>query len=370
MSMATDPASSPARGGRDLATTMPDPTPRRDPVIVPKADRDPGVTDRIASAIDPLERRTLGRTPVCVSRLGVGGGSAFVRAGDEGRHLLDAAWDAGLRHFDTAPLYGDGESERSYGEALRRRPRDAFAVSTKVGREGQRSFDYSGEGVRRSLARSFERLHVDRIDLALIHDVDPDMHGEAFERRFDEAITQALPVLDSLRAAGTLGAVGVGLKDTDVALRLLEAGRFDAVMLAGGYTLLQHGALDALLPWCVAHDVSVLLAAPYNTGILATGAVEGARYFYRPAPPDILERTRQLEVACARHGVPLAAAALQFPLFHPAVASVVVGHERAEEVARNLVLLRHPIPVALWHELKDARLLPAHAPTPERESAP
>lgn len=315
-------------------------------------------------AIDPIERRALGETAIGVSRLGIGGGSAFVRAGDESDALVDAAWQCGLRYFDTAPLYGDGESERRFGHALARRPRGEYVLSTKVGREGQRAFDYSAAGVRDSIRRSCERMGVERIDIAYIHDVDPDLHGGRFEHRFDEAIGGAYAALAALRDESTIAAIGVGLKDWKVALRLAQAVRLDCIMLAGGYTLLQHGGLEALLPWCVDNRVSIVLAAPYNTGILATGAIDGARYYYQPAPPAIIERTQRLEAACARHGVPLAAAALQFPLHHPAVASVVVGHERADEVGRNQALLRFPIPVALWAEMKRQGLIPGHAPTP------
>lgn len=314
--------------------------------------------------IDPIERCPLGRTALTLSRLGVGGGSAFGRAGNAGVELLDACWDAGLRYFDTAPLYGKGESERRYGQALRQRPRDAFVLSSKVGRIDENEFDYSASGVRASLSRSLERLGLSRIDAVMIHDVDPDMHGDQFEQCFDAAMTGAYAVLSDLRHQGVIRAIGMGLKNWDVALRMARAVRLDCIMLAGGYTLLQHGALHELLPWCAENGVSVILAAPYNTGILATGAIAGARYYYLPAPAEILERTRRLEGACARHGVPLAAAALQFPLFHPAVASVVVGHEKAAEAAQNLALMRHPIPAALWAELKEERLIPETAPVP------
>jgi D-threo-aldose 1-dehydrogenase len=312
--------------------------------------------------IDPLARVPVG-TGVAVSRLGVGGGSSFGRAGDAGVALVDACWDAGLRYFDTAPLYLGGESERRFGEALAHRPRDAFVLSTKVGRLAPERFDYTRAGVAASLAASLERLRLTRIDIALIHDVDPDLHGEAFGRRFDEAMEGAYALLSEWRAQGHVRAIGVGVKDWDVCLRFARAGQFDCIMLAGGYTLLQHGALAELLPHCEAHGIPVLLAAPFNTGILATGAVPDARYYYQPAPEAILERTRAIEAICARHGVPLPAAALQFPLQHPAVASVVVGHERPGEVARNLALLRHPIPAALWAELKEEALLPEAAPT-------
>jgi D-threo-aldose 1-dehydrogenase len=317
----------------------------------------------LTTGIAPAERRDVGSTGVRVSRLGVGGGSSFMRAGDRTSALVGAAWDAGLRHFDTAPLYGGGDSERRLGSALSARPRDKFVLSTKVGREpgrdGQHVFDYSARHVRESLLRSCERLRTDHIDIVFIHDIDPDMHGEEFEARFDEVVHETYPALVALRGEGVVRAIGVGLKDWDVSLRLAEALRLDGVMLAGGYTLLQHGALDALLPWCERNGVGVLVAAPFNTGILATGAIEGARYYYRPAPPDILERTRRIEAACARHGVPLPAAALQFPLRHPAVVSVVVGHEGPDEVVRNTGLLTTPLPAGLWSDLREGGLIPA-----------
>jgi D-threo-aldose 1-dehydrogenase len=312
----------------------------------------------LAALMDPAARRSLGRTQVSVSQLGIGGGSSFVRAGGDGPAVIDAAWNAGLRYFDTAPLYGAGESERTYGAALAHRPRDAFAVSTKVGREAVDEFDYSAQSVARSIARSCERLGTSRIDIALIHDVDPQMHGESFETRYEEAIAGAYTELAALRDRGVVGAVGIGVKDSRTALRMLKDAAFDCVMLAGGFTLLVHDALDELLPFCSARGVSVLLAAPFNTGILATGAIDGARYFYAPAPAAILERTRRIEGTCARHGVSLPAAALQFPLLHPAVASVVVGHERPQDVARNVAYMRHDIPAALWAELREEGLLP------------
>jgi D-threo-aldose 1-dehydrogenase len=312
---------------------------------------------------DPLARFPVGGTGLTVSRLGVGGGSAFSRAVDnEGPSLLDTCWDAGLRYFDSAPLYGAGTSERRFGKSLASRPRDEFVLSTKVGRIGPAEFDYSTSAIHRALAGSRERLGFSRIDLVLIHDLDPDLLGESFERAFSEAVTEAAPALTALRDAGSIGGFGVGVKNWDVCLRFAPAVPVDCFMLAGGYTLLQHGALAELLPYCVAHGISVLVAAPFNTGILATGAIEGARYYYQPADPTILARTRRLESVCARHGVRLAAAALQFPLLHPAVASVVVGHESPHEVERNLQLLRDPIPPALWSDMKSEGLLPHDAP--------
>lgn len=317
-----------------------------------------------STIIDPIERRPLGRTKLTVSRLGVGGGSSFGRAGDAGAQVLNTCWDAGLRHFDTAPLYGRGESELRYGQMLRARPRDEFVLSTKVGRNAPDSYDYSASGVTGSIEGSMERLGLGRIDLVSIHDLDRDKHGDEFDARYEQAVSGAYAVLKALRSSGEIGAVGVGLSSPDVALQMARSCKLDYIMLAGAYTLLEHSALVELLPWCQENEVSVLLAAPFNTGILATGAVEGARYFYKPAPQSVVDRTRRLEAVCGRHGVPLAAAALQFPLLHPAVTSVVVGHAKPGEVLRNLALLRYPVPGALWDEMKEGGLIPGLAPTP------
>ena len=317
--------------------------------------------------------RRLGTTGLHVSRLGVGGGSLINQAGDGGvRAILDAAWEAGLRFYDTAPLYADGESERRFGAALRHRPRDEYVLSTKLGRTAGASgnhFDYGAPAAEASVAASLGRLGLSRLDVALIHDVIPALHGERFEARFAEAMIGAHPVLERMRGEGRLGAVGVALREPAVAVRFLRAGRFDCVMLAGGWTLLQHGALDELLPHCLAHGVSVLVASPFNTGILATGPVDGARYDYHPAPPEILERAARLDAACRRHGVPLAAAALQFPLRHPAVASVVTGHQGVAELRENLRLLARPVPAALWRELEKDELIPV-LPEPAPRDTP
>jgi D-threo-aldose 1-dehydrogenase len=303
---------------------------------------------------DPSERRPIGRTPLRVSRLGIGGGSLFSSIGDTAvAALVDHCWDRGLRYFDTAALYAGGVSEQRFGTALADRPRAEHVVSTKAGRtteDGQNRFDYSRDGVLHSIERSLAKLKRDRLDIVSIHDIDPDLHGDAYEARFAEAMDGAYPALAELRSQGVVGAIGVAVKNWQVCRRFADAGDFDCLMLAGGYTLLQRDS-EPFLDDCVTRGISVLLAAPFNTGILATGAVEGARYFYKPAPPEVLERTRRIEALCRRHEVPLPAAALQFPLRHPAVASVVVGHQSAEEVDRNLALLQQDIPEALWADL-------------------
>jgi D-threo-aldose 1-dehydrogenase len=334
-----------------------------------------------------LPRRPLGRTPLTVSVLAfgaapLGGLYREVSAGDA-RAAVQGALAAGVTYFDTAPLYGHGLSEHRLGDALREVPRDAFVLSTKVGRLLRPSqgapppdglfanalpfdyvYDYSRDGVRRSLEDSLQRLGLARVDIALIHDVVPRWHGADFERRFRESMEGAYPALAELRAAGIVRAIGVGVKDSDVCLRYLDAGDFDCLMLAGQYTLLCHDALPALLPRCARDGVGLVLAAPFNSGILATGAGPDARYFYQPAPPEILERTRRIEAVCRRHEVPLPAAALQFPLAHPAVTSVVPGARSRAEIDANVELVRRPIPPALWQELKAEALLPEAAPVP------
>lgn len=303
---------------------------------------------------DPIERRPVGRTPLRVSRLGIGGGSLFSSIGDDAvAALVDHCWDRGLRHFDTAALYAGGVSETRFGNALADRPRDEHVLSTKAGRtteDGENRFDYSRDGLLRSVERSLAKLKRDRLDIVFIHDVTPDLHGDSYEARFAEAMDGAYPALDELRRQGVVSAIGVGVGNWQVCQRFAEAGAFDCMMLAGGYTLLRQDSVP-FLDDCVKRGISVLVAAPFNTGILATGAIEGARYHYKPATPEVLEQTRRIEAVCRRHDVPLPAAALQFPLRHPAVASVVVGHQSAEEVDRNLALLQRDIPEALWAKL-------------------
>ena len=334
-----------------------------------------------------LPRRPLGRAPLAVSVLGFGaaplGGLYHEVSEADAAAAVEAALAAGVTYFDTAPLYGHGLGERRLGDALRAAPRDSFVLSTKVGRLLRPSqgapppdglfanalpfdyvYDYSAAGARRSLEDSLQRLGLARVDVALIHDVVPRWHGRDFECRFRESMEGAYPALAELRSAGVVRAIGVGVKDWDVCLRYLGAGDFDCVMLAGQYTLLCQDALPELLPHCARAGVAVLLASPFNSGILATGAAPDARYFYQPAPPEILARTRRIEAVCRRHDVELPAAALQFPLAHAAVSSVVAGARSRAEVDANVRLLRRPIPPAFWQELKAEGLLSAEAPVP------
>lgn len=296
--------------------------------------------------------------------------------------LVDAAFDRGIRHFDTAPLYGAGLSETRMGRALARRPRDQIVLSSKVGwileddptvaADGpyvalpgrRRRCDYSGDGALRSIEASLQRLGTDRLDIVYIHDLDTAAHGDALDARFAEVMAGAYPALARLRTEGVVGAIGFGVNEWQICMTALAHADPDCFMLAGRYSLLDQSALIELLPLCLAREVGVVIGGPYNSGILATGAVPGAHYDYRPAGPDILDRTRALGVVCRDHGVPLAAAAVQFAGAHPAVVSVVPGMRSVAELESNLGLFDLPIPRALWQDMKQAGLIDPAAPTP------
>jgi D-threo-aldose 1-dehydrogenase len=341
-------------------------------------------------AVDPRERVRLGQTGLRVSRLGFGGASigGLFSAVDDGAAIAAVrhAWDLGIRSFDTAPLYGYGASERRVGTALRERPRDEFVLSTKVGRlvrdeasippgadidrqelDGREDayyvrtrpvrlvFDYSADGVRRSIEESLERLGFDRVDVALIHD--PDDHWRA-------AIDEAWPAMAQLRDEGVIRAVGAGMNQSAMLARFARETDMDVFLLAGRYTLLDQGALDELLPLCVERGIGVLVGGIMNSGVLADPR-PGSRFDYAPASPEVLERARRLGEVCARHGVPLRAAAMQFPLAHPAVVSLVAGVRTAAHLDDYPAMLAHPIPDSLWNELRAEGLLRADAPVPD-----
>jgi D-threo-aldose 1-dehydrogenase len=304
----------------------------------------------------------------------------------DARATLDAAWDIGCRYFDTAPLYGLGLAETRLNGFLREHRAEPVLLSTKVGRlldrcaPSERSaigrffdtpsrrgqYDYSYDGVMRSLEFSLERLGVDTIDILYCHDVDVFTHGsqQAADRRIAEFMAGGYRALDQLRAAGAVKAIGAGVNEWQVCETLAKAGDFDLFLLAGRYTLLEQDSLQSFLPLCEAKGIGIVLGGPFNSGILATGPRPGAFYDYDPAPPPILERVGRIEAICNAHSVPLAAAALQFPLAHPAVASVIPGGQSPRELHQNFELLCHPIPAALWEDLKRAGLLRSDAPVP------
>jgi D-threo-aldose 1-dehydrogenase len=304
----------------------------------------------------------------------------------EAEATLEAAWEVGCRYFDTAPLYGLGLAESRLNPFLRSKRGRPFVLSTKVGRllkvcppaerTGQGKFfdtpsrkevyDYSYDGVMRSLEASFERLGVDAIDIVLCHDVDVFTHGSkaASDARIREFMEGGYRALVELRDTRFIKAIGAGINEWQVAEAMARQGDFDLFLLAGRYTLLEQEALDSFLPLCVERGIGILLGGPYNSGILATGPRPGAFYNYDPAPPEILDRAARLLKVCQSHGVALAEAALAFPLGHPAVVSVIPGGARAEEVRRNAANLRVRVPASLWSDLKAQGLLRADAPVP------
>jgi D-threo-aldose 1-dehydrogenase len=314
-------------------------------------------------------------------RLGLGTsplGNLFAAVTDgEARAVIDAAWDAGVRTFDTAPHYGLGLAERRLGAALADRPRSEYVLSTKVGRllvpdpagagrlddDGfvvpavwRRVWDFSADGVRRSLEASLERLGLDRVDVVYVHD--PDGHG-------DQAVTEAVPALAELRDQGVIGAVGVGMNQWQLPARFVRESDVDVVMLAGRYTLLEQSALAEFLPLCEERGIHVVIAGMFNSGLLARQDVpDDATHDYRAAPADLIDRARRIAEVCARHGTTLPAAALWFPFGHPAVTGAVVGARTAAEILANVAALTTPLPAGLWADLRDEGLLAADAPTP------
>ncbi|MEU9358747.1 aldo/keto reductase [Streptomyces sp. NPDC048301] len=323
-----------------------------------------------------MRRSRLGHSTVEITELSFGAaaiGNLFTEVDPEdAAATVAAAWDEGVRHFDTAPHYGLGLSERRLGEALRDKPRQAYTVSTKVGRlldplpaeaaalqglsEGyavphthRRRWDFSADGIRRSIEDSLERLGLDRIDVVHLHD--PDDHGEA-------AFREGYPALERLRAEGVVGAIGAGMNQTAMLTRFLRETDVDAVLCAGRHTLLDHEALDELLPEALARGRAVIVGGVFNSGLLADPR-PGATYDYQAAPAPLLEQALRLRNITEKHGVPLRAAALHHPLRHPAVAGVLVGARSPREIRDAAAQLRTEVPDALWEDLRAEGLLPS-----------
>jgi D-threo-aldose 1-dehydrogenase len=299
----------------------------------------------------------------------------------EAIEAITAAVASGMTLIDTSPLYGHGLAEHRVGAALRRVGREKVVLSTKVGRvlsaargpwdrEGYAgglpfaaTIDYSYDGAMRSIEQSLLRLGTNRIDIALIHDVDRRNFGDAVETRFREAVSGAWRALTTLRDEGLVAAIGIGVNESDICMRFAAECDLDCVMLAGRYTLLDQSALGDFLPLAAERGIGILLGGVFNSGILATGAQPGATFDYAPAPPAILERTRRIEAVANRYRVPLAVAAIQAVRHHPAIASVVLGGVSAAEVERNRSAWDAAVPSAFWQELKVDGLIPAHMPT-------
>ena len=298
--------------------------------------------------------------------------------------LLDVAWASGCRSFDTAPHYGHGRSERRVGDALRVQAADSYVLSSKVGRlltpdpqapRAQHGYvdvlpfmqhwDYSASGTRRSIEDSLQRLGLARLDVVYVHDMDVATHGAQAPAVLRQVLDETLPTLQQLQQEGLIRAVGLGVNDAQVVLDVLQHASLDVLLLAGRYSLLDHSALPALLPLCHQRGVRIALGGVFNSGILATGALGGrASFNYAPAAQEWLERTTRIEQVCVQHGVPLRAAALQFPLAHPAVDIVMLGARSVPEWEDGVAMMRHVIPAGFWRALRDAGLLPAEAPTP------
>lgn len=334
--------------------------------------------------------RDLGSTGLKVTELGFGGaplGNLFRPLADaDACATLEAGRAAGFGYWDTAPFYGFGLSERRMGDALRG---TAHVISTKVGRvlnpftgpvdqnnvrDGYATpmpfepvFDYSYDAIMRSYEESLQRLGLGRIDILYIHDIGRMTHG-ADNARHMEALTRGsgLRALEELRSSGAIKGFGMGVNEIAACLEVMDHARLDVILLAGRYTLLEQHAMDELFPRCTQAGTAIVIGGPYNSGILALGTRTGATlyYNYQPAPAEIIEKVRRIEVVCDSHGVPLAAAALQFPLAHGLVASVIPGLDSPERVRQSATLYRHRIPAALWQDLKREKLLREDAPTP------
>jgi D-threo-aldose 1-dehydrogenase len=344
-----------------------------------------------ANSMSP--RRRLGRTQVELSVLGFGGatigGIGAPLSEDQAHATLEAAWDGGVRYFDTAPWYGRGLSELRVGRLLREKPRDEFVISTKVGRilrapanmaafdksprhaggPFEVHFDYSYGGILRAYEDSLQRLGIARVDLAIVHDLDLGYHAP--QARWDALMAQLITggwrALVELRSAGVIGGIGVGINPRGMIPKFLELFDVDFFLLAGRYTLMEHETLSDELPACLERGVGIVIGTVFGSGLLATGPTPEARYNYREPTPAEIDRVTRIKAVCDRYGVPLAAAALQFPLAHPAVASVIPGPSSREQVQTDLRAVCYPIPADLWRDLQAEGLVRSDAPTPTGE---
>jgi D-threo-aldose 1-dehydrogenase len=325
--------------------------------------------------IDPTERVVLGRSDVAVTRFGFGtmtiGGFQSAMSDEQADAVLGAAWDAGVRFFDTAPQYGCGLAEERLGAFLRSRARADAVVATKVGKrivplgsggetqplfpgghDHEMAFDYSYDGTLRIIDKSLQRLGLSSLDLVLIHDITRHFHGDTgVHARADEAMAGAVRALQKLKSQGVVRAWGTGLKDVDIVMRFVRETDIDCALVPGRMTLLDQSCLDGLTDFCAARGVSIIAAAAFDSGILATGAVQGSTYGYRPADDTVLDRVQRIEKICTTHGVPLQSAALQFPFRAPAVAGLLVSMRSERELNQNLDWMRRPIPETLWDDL-------------------
>jgi D-threo-aldose 1-dehydrogenase len=301
----------------------------------------------------------------------------------ESQAMFETAWDAGVRLYDTAPMYGHGLAELRTGHYLRWKPRDEYVLASKVGRALKPAkretidfapwadaaaftmhFDYSYDGTMRAFEDSLQRLGLERMDLCFIHDIDRFTRGDEQPEVFKRAMDGCWRALEKLRDEHVVKAIGVGVNEWEVCYEALKQRDFDGFLLAGRYTLLEQEALNGFLPLCQERGAAVLVGGGFNSGILATGARPGAKYNYSPAPAAMMEKVARIERVCAEYRVPLPAAALQFVTAHPAIPSFIAGTRSVGQLKQNLEWFSHPIPAAFWIELKRQGLLRDDAPTP------
>ncbi|MGS2722638.1 aldo/keto reductase [Porticoccus sp. GXU_MW_L64] len=333
-----------------------------------------------------FEKRKVGNTDLHIDTFGFGcaplGNLYNPVADDDAKNTLNTAWDGGYRYFDTAPHYGQGLSERRTGDVLR--GRDDYVLSTKVGRllkpagyaeerHCYRSpmpfdihYDYSYDAIMRSFEDSLQRTGLDRIDILYMHDIGRVTHGDANDHHMPIAMDGGYKAMDSLRSQGLVKAIGLGVNEYQVCEESLEHGDWDCFLLAGRYTLLEQESLSTFLPKCEQRNCSIVIGGAYNSGILATGTKKGGTlyYDYGPAPQHVIDKVRQLEELCEQHGIPLAAAALQFPLAHPSVVSVIPGMSNPRRIAQTQALIDTRIPAEFWQAIRDKNLVDEAAPLP------
>jgi len=339
--------------------------------------------------MDPFKRRKLGTSNVMLPQLGFGGaplGELFVKVPEtDSIATMAAAWDGGIRYYDTAPWYGRGLSEHRIGQGVYDKPRDEYQISTKVGRVLHAPippawrptdwagglpfalrFDYSYDAVMRSFEDSLQRLRLTRIDVLVIHDLDFMYHRtDALVNAYlTQLATGGYRALAELKAAGLVGAIGAGINETGMIPRFLDLVDLDFFLVAMRYTLGEQSALETEMPRAAEKGIGFIIGGVFSSGLYATGPIKGAKFNYQDATPEELDRARKIEAVCRRHGVPLATAALQFPLHHPQVASVIPGGFKPDQVSANIKAMQQAIPDALWAELKDEKLIRADAPTP------
>lgn len=337
--------------------------------------------------MQPTQKRKFGRVDLDVTAFGFGTAPLgnFLQEIDEptATAMFDTAWNAGIRLVDTAPMYGHGLAELRTGQALRWKKREDFVLASKVGRVLKPAprasidfapwvnaapftmqFDYSYDGTMRAVEDSLQRLAPEHIDIMFIHDIDVFTRGAEQPEVFRQAMDGCYRALASLRDQKVLKAIGVGVNEWQVCHAALQQRDFDCFLLAGRYTLLEQEALNDFLPLCQARGAAVLVGGGFNSGILATGAKAGAKYNYAPAPAAVMEKVAKIEAVCAAHDVPLAAAALQFVVAHPAIPSFIAGTRNVQQLQQNLAWFSHPIPPAFWADLKAQGLLREDAPVP------